>query len=181
MKRLGMKLFVASDAFTFAALLLVYWALRVANSDWPRPFSMSPAILYATGMTAVLLASSLTMLQAVRAMGGQDRRATFRWLSVTILFGTLFLVLHLTEWRRLMDIEKITPSSGIFGSVFFAITGLHMAHVAAGLVYLSVLGIGIIRGRFTAEDVQTGCLYWQFVDIVWLFIFPSVYLLAVKP
>ena len=69
-KRLGMWLFVMSDVLTFATLLVVYTALRLGNPDWPRPFTLSPAIVFATGMTVVLLASSLTMVWAVAAMEG---------------------------------------------------------------------------------------------------------------
>ena len=177
MKMLGMRLFIASDLLTFAALLVVYWALRSATPEWPRPFSLLPGM----GMTIVLLGSSLTMLWAVKAMGKQDRGRALRWLLATMAGGLAFIVLHLSEWRHLIAIEKITPGSGIFGSVFFGITGLHMAHVAAGLVYLAVLSTGVARGKFSAEDVATGGLYWHFVDLVWLFVFPLVYLTAVKP
>ena len=177
MKRLGMRLFIASDALTFAALLVVYWALRLANPDWPRPFD----VLQPSAMTVVLLASSWTMWQGVKAMKREDRSAALRWLLATTLGGAGFLAMHLTEWRHLIEIDKITPGSGAFGSVFFGITGLHMAHVAAGLLYLSVLGAGVARGKFSAEDVETGGLYWYFVDAVWMFVFPLLYLLAVKP
>jgi cytochrome c oxidase subunit 3 len=177
MKMLGMRLFIASDLLTFAALLLVYGALRSASPEWPRPFSVFPGVV----MTIVLLASSLTMLWAVKAMGKQDRGRALRWLLATMAGGAAFIAMHLSEWRHLIAIDKITPGSGIFGSVFFGITGLHMAHVAAGLVYLAVLSTGIARARFSAEDVETGGLYWHFVDLVWLFIFPLVYLTAVKP
>lgn len=178
MKQLGMWLFVLSDSLTFATLLVVYTALRLGNPDWPRPFTLSPAIVYATGMTVVLLASSLTMVWAVAAMCSGDRKATVRWLLATIVGGAAFIGLHLSEWRHLL--ETITPAT-LFGSVFFGITGLHMAHVAAGIVYLTVLAAGVARGKFAPEDVETGGLYWHFVDVVWMFVFPLVYLMAVAP
>ena len=177
-KRLGMWLFVMSDVLTFATLLIVYMALRLGNPDWPRPFTLSPAILFATGMTIVLLASSLTMVWAVAAMEAGDRRGAVRWLVATMAGGLGFIGLHLTEWRHLL--ETVSPGT-IFGSVFFGITGLHMAHVAAGVIYLGVLGVGVGRGKFAAEDVETGGLYWHFVDVVWMFVFPLIYLMAVKP
>ena len=181
MKTLGMWLFVLSDLLTFATLLVIYSALRLANPDWPKPFGLSPAIVYATVMTIVLLASSLTMVWAVDAMGKDDRKRTVQWMLATILGGAAFIALHLTEWRHLIQIEKITPASSLFGGVFFGITGLHLAHVAAGLIYLTVLATGVARGKFSAEDVETGGLYWHFVDLVWMFVFPLVYLMAVKP
>lgn len=186
LKILGMWLFVLSDMLTFSTLLVVYTALRFANPEWPRPFSLSPAIVYATIMTIVLLGSSLTMVWAVDAMKKYNRKRTAQWLLATILGGAAFIALHLTEWRHLMNVDHITPTANpwnvpLFGAVFFGVTGLHMAHVAAGLVYLSVLATGVARGKFTPEDVETGGLYWHFVDVVWMFVFPLVYLMAVQP
>jgi cytochrome c oxidase subunit 3 len=184
-KTLGMWLFVLSDLLTFATLLFVYTALRLANPDWPRPFSLSPALVYATAMTIILLGSSLTMVWAVDAMRTNRRKRTVQWLLATILGGAAFIALHLTEWRHLIQIDKITPVSNpwnvpLFGAVFFGVTGLHMLHVAAGLVYLTILAVGVSRGKFSAEDIETGGLYWHFVDLVWMFVFPLVYLMAVK-
>jgi cytochrome c oxidase subunit 3 len=181
-----MWLFVLSDLLTFATLLVVYTALRLANPDWPRPFALSPGILYATAMTIVLLGSSLTMVWAVGAMAANDRKRAVQWLCATIAGGAAFIVLHLSEWQHLMQVEKVTPSANpwnvpLFGAVFFGVTGLHMAHVAAGLIYLGILTAGVARGRFSHEDVETGGLYWHFVDLVWMFVFPLVYLMAVKP
>lgn len=181
MKKFGMWLFVLSDTLTFATLLVVYAALRLANPEWPRPFTLAPGIVFATGMTVVLLASSLTMVWAVGAMNRGERGPAVRWLLATMAGGAAFIGLHLTEWRHLMTVEGITPAAGPFGATFFGITGLHMAHVAAGVVYLAVLAAGVGRGKFAAEDVETGGLYWHFVDVVWMFVFPLLYLMAVKP
>jgi cytochrome c oxidase subunit 3 len=185
-KTLGMWLFVLSDLLTFATLLVIYTALRLANPDWPRPFSLSPGIVYATAMTIVLLASSLTMVWAVAAMAANDRKRAVQWLAATIAGGAAFIALHLSEWQHLIQVERVTPAANpwnvpLFGAVFFGVTGLHMAHVAAGLIYLTILATGVARGKFSAEDVETGGLYWHFVDLVWMFVFPLVYLMAVKP
>ena len=83
MKKLGMWLFVLSDTLTFATLLVVYAALRLANPEWPRPFTLAPGIVFATGMTVVLLASSLTMVWAVGAMHRGERGPAVRWLLAT--------------------------------------------------------------------------------------------------
>jgi heme/copper-type cytochrome/quinol oxidase subunit 3 len=153
--------------------------LRFANGEWPRPFALQPASVFSTVMTVVLLASSLTMVWAVAAMKAGERSAVVKWLSATILGGVIFIALHLTEWNHLIHASSITPAT-LFGSVFFAVTGLHMAHVAGGVVYLSVLAAGVARGRFNEEDIETGGLYWHFVDLVWMFVFPLVYLMAVQ-
>src|SRR5258708_30957962 len=166
----GMWLFLLSDSLTFGALLIVYAVLRIGNPEWPRPFALSPAIISATGMTIGLLASSLTMVWAVEAAKAGDRRQTVRWLLATMLGGLVFIALHLNEWRHL---ETVTP---IFQSVFYGITGLHMLHVTAGVIYLGILA----AMKCKPADIETGGLYWHFVDIVWMFVFPLVYLAAVK-
>jgi cytochrome c oxidase subunit 3 len=183
-KKLGMWLFLVSDAFTFTTLFLAYAYVRSAAPSWPTPFAFSPGILFSTLMTVVLLTSSLTMVLAVQAMKEGDRRRTVRWILATMLGGAIFIGLHLTEWRHLIA-EGVTLTSNpwgvpLFGAAFFGLTGLHMAHVASGLVYLAVIAAGASRGRFGAEDVEVSGLYWHFVDLVWMFLFPLVYLTAVK-
>lgn len=184
-KKLGMWLFLVSDALTFTALILSYAFVRVSSPAWPRPFDFSPGILFATLMTFVLLTSSLTMATAVGAMREGRRGAAAAWIAATIACGALFIALHLTEWRHLIA-QGVTPAANpwgvpLFGAVFFGLTGLHMAHVASGIVYLTILGAGVRPGRFSAEDVEVGGLYWHFVDLVWMFLFPLLYLTAVKP
>jgi len=69
----------------------------------------------------------------------------------------------------------------LFGAAFFGITGLHMLHVTIGVVYLGIIAAGVGRGRFSREDVEVSGLYWHFVDLVWMFVFPAIYLMSVKP
>ncbi|MEP7271076.1 MAG: cytochrome c oxidase subunit 3 [Acidobacteriota bacterium] len=181
-KRLGMKLFILSDSLTFAAILSGYCYLRLSSSVWPHPFALSN-IGYAIGMSLCLFASSLTMMRAVSAMRRGDQTAMRRWAGLTILGGTAFLVMHLSEWRRLMA-EGIVPSamplgsgSQAFASTFFGITGLHMLHVLSGIVLLALL---IFRKRATTTDVEISGFYWQFVDAVWVFVFALVYLPSIS-
>ena len=184
-KKFGMWLFVASDALTFATMLVVYTFVRLASPTWPAPFAFSPSILFSTAMTLILLTSSLTMVLAVGAMQAGDRARTVKMLLATMLCGALFVVLHLMEWRHLMIDEKVMPGSNpwgvpLFGATFYGITGLHMLHVTAGVIYLGIVAAGISRGKFTDEDVEVSGLYWHFVDLVWMFVFPMIYLLSVK-
>ena len=185
-KKLGMWLFVVSDALTFSTLLAAYTYMRMANAAWPKPFPLSPSIVAASVMTLVLLSSSLTMVFAVEAMRRGDRRATVRWLAATMACGAAFIALHLNEWQHLIRDEKVTLSSNpwdvpLFGASFFGITGLHMVHVAIGVLYLGVIAIAVSRGKFQFEDVEVSGLYWHFVDLVWMFVFPLIYLMSVKP
>jgi cytochrome c oxidase subunit 3 len=183
-KKLGMWLFIVSDAITFSALIIAYSYVRVASPEWPLPFAFWPSIIKATAMTLVLLTSSLTMVFAVRASKLGRRAATARWLLATAAGGVAFIVLHAFEWAELIHegvrLFQNPWGSPLFGASFFALTGLHMTHVFIGVVYLSVVATLVSRGRLTSEDVEVSGLYWHFVDLVWMFIFPMVYLLSVK-
>jgi cytochrome c oxidase subunit 3 len=182
-KKLGMWLFIASDSLTFSALLVAYSYVRAASGAWPVPFHFWPSIVMATVMTLFLLSSSLTMVFAVEAARKADVRKAVRCIVYTILGGLGFIILHMNEWRGLIhEGVRLTQNpwgTPLFGATFFTLTGLHMAHVASGLVYLGVIALRFSRGRSTAEDVEISGLYWHFVDLVWMFIFPLVYLLSV--
>ena len=182
-KKLGMWLFILSDAITFGALLIAYSFVRVGSPLWPRPFAMA-SILNATVMTFVLLSSSVSMVLAVRAAKLGERGQTVKWILATMLGGVAFDVLHIREWLgligegvRLFQNPWGTP---LFGATFFGLTGLHMTHVTVGVIYLGVIAFGTSRSKFTSEDVEVSGLYWHFVDLVWMFIFPLVYLMSAK-
>lgn len=181
-KKLTMWLFIASDAVTFGAILFGYAYLRVGSPEWPRPFHFSPSILNGMVMTAVLLTSSLTMLGAVAAAKAGQRASVIRWLSATVLLGIAFATLHLREWFHMFDegwgLAK-NPDGGplMFGATFFSITGLHLMHVISGVVALVVVGIGYNTKWLDEGHIETTGLYWHFVDLVWMFVVPLVYLL----
>jgi cytochrome c oxidase subunit 3 len=91
----------------------------------------------------------------------------------------------MSEWLKLINVEHVTPLNNpwgvpLFGGTFFALTGLHMTHVIIGLIYLAIIAQGVARGKFEAEDVEVSGLYWHFVDLVWMFIFPLVYLMSAR-
>jgi cytochrome c oxidase subunit 3 len=184
-KKFGMWLFLISDSLTFSAMLFAYTYSRVTNPDWPKPFDFSPAIIFSTIMTFCLLSSSLTMVLAVHAMNHGDRKGTVKWILATMVGGGAFVVLHMSEWLKLINVEHVTALNNpwgvpLFGGTFFALTGLHMTHVLCGLIYLAIMAVGVGRGKFKAEDVEVSGLYWHFVDLVWMFIFPLVYLMSAR-
>src|ERR1041385_7297673 len=185
-KKLGMWLFIISDSLTFSALLFAYTYSRVSNPNWPTPFHFSPSIIFSSIMTFCLLSSSLTMVMAVHAMQHGNRKATVGWILATMGGGLAFVVLHLNEWLHLIYEEHVTAFDNpwgvpLFGGTFFSITGLHMTHVVCGVIYLGIICQGIARGKFKYEDVEVSGLYWHFVDLVWMFVFPLVYLMSVAP
>ena len=194
-RKLGMWLFIVSDAMTFSALLIGYSYVRAASSQWPTPFHFFPSIVFSTVMTLFLLASSFTMVMAVRASAHNRLKAARRWIGATMLGGLAFLVLHIIEWLNLIG-EGLRPfgvkagsefgdlwatkwpeAPPLFGASFFAITGLHMFHVLTGVMYLGVIALRISKTRH--EDVEISGLYWHFVDLVWMFVFPLIYLMSV--
>lgn len=184
-KKLGMWLFIIADALTFSVLILAYAYIRLASPDWPKPFAFSPAILGATLMTFFLLSSSLTMVMAVAAAHRQEHKRAVRYLLLTMLGGIAFIVLHTREWLHLIH-DGVRPFSNpygaaMFGGTFFGLTGMHMLHVTIGVVYLGIVAYGFGTKKFKSEDVEVSGLYWHFVDLVWMFIFPLVYLLSVQP
>jgi cytochrome c oxidase subunit III len=186
-KKLGMWLFIVSDSLTFSALLISYAYVRLFTPDWPRPFEIWPEIAKSSLMTFVLLSSSLTMVLAVAAAHSGNVQRAVKFLLATMACGVAFVLIHATEWITLIH-DGLTPwtnpwnkSVPLFGGAFFGLTGLHMLHVTIGVVYLGVICWGFNKGKWTAEHVEVSGLYWHFVDLVWMFIFPLLYLLSVNP
>jgi cytochrome c oxidase subunit 3 len=182
-RKLTMWLFIISDAITFGALLFGYGYLRTASSDWPTPFKFNPSILNVLIMTFVLITSSLTMLGAVDSAKLGNKAKTNRFLWSTILLGVIFAGLHIREWIGMID-EGVTLfqnpwGSPLFGATFFSITGLHLLHVISGVVAIAVISRGFSRGTLTAGHVESAGLYWHFVDLVWMFVVPLIYLLNI--
>ena len=192
-RKLGMWLFIVSDSLTFSALLIGYSYLRASNV-WPTPFPFYPSIVFASVMTFCLLSSSLTMVFGVSASSRGDKKGARKWIIATIIFGTAFVVLHLIEWNHLISdgmrpfslpthwVEVFTTSDGslpspLFGATFFTITGLHMFHVATGIIYLAVVAARV--NKINHEDIEISGLYWHFVDLVWMFVFPLIYIMSV--
>ena len=184
-RKLGIWMFIVADAATFAAMLFAYGYVRVANPDWTRPFTVWPTIVNGIVMTVVLLSSSLTIIAALLAAQAGRRTTALRWLGATMLLGTLFAALHLREWVAMIgDGWRLfrNPLGGapLVGATFFSITGLHLLHVITGVIVIGVIALGYRRGRFDPGHLEVTGLYWHFVDLVWMFVFPLVYLLNVR-
>jgi cytochrome c oxidase subunit 3 len=181
--KLVMWLFIISDAVTFAAILFAYGYIRNASPDWPTPFEHA-SIWNALLMTFILVTSSLTVLFAVRDANSGDRSGAFKWTMITAAGGALFALLHLREWSSLIGegVRMFQNPWGapMFGATFFTITGLHMAHVIGGVIALVVVGFTYRSGRYSARHIEIWSLYWHFVDIVWMFVVPLVYLMNIK-
>jgi cytochrome c oxidase subunit 3 len=177
-KKMAMWLFIIADSATFAGCLVAYGFTRNATPDWPRPFH---SITNVAAMTLILLTSSLTMLLGIRSAQRADKPGAFRWTMITVVLGVLFAVLHLREWMGMIA-EGATLfhnpwGTPLFSSLFFSITGLHLLHVTGGVIALIAVGVRYQGGRYKADDLEITGLYWHFVDLVWMFVVPFVYLM----
>jgi cytochrome c oxidase subunit 3 len=183
-KKLTMWLFIISDAVTFGAILFGYAYLRIGTPNWSTPFHFSPNIVNGLIMTFVLLSSSLTMLAADAAAKQGRKSSCLQWLGATVVLGIVFATLHLREWFHMFDegwsLSKNPLGGSVqFGATFFSITGLHLMHVISGIIALIVIAIGYNTEWLDAGHVETTGLYWHFVDLVWMFVFPLLYLMNV--
>jgi cytochrome c oxidase subunit 3 len=183
-KKLTMWLFIISDAVTFGAILFGYAYLRIGTPNWSTPFHFSPNIVNGLIMTFVLLSSSLTMLAADAAAKQGRKSSCLQWLGATVVLGIVFATLHLREWFHMFEQGwslSRNPLGGSvqFGAAFFSITGLHLMHVISGIIALIVIAIGYNTDWLDAGHVETTGLYWHFVDLVWMFVFPLLYLMNV--
>jgi cytochrome c oxidase subunit 3 len=182
-RKLAMWLFILSDACTFGAILFAYGYLRTASVDWPTPFKFYPSILNVIIMTFVLITSSLTMLGAVDASKAGDKSKAVRWMGITMVLGAAFAILHIREWASMIGegvrLFQNPWGSPLFGASFFGITGLHLLHVISGVIAIGVVARKFSSGSLTAGHVESTALYWHFVDLVWMFVVPLVYLMSV--
>lgn len=177
-KKMAMWLFIIADSATFAGCLVAYGFIRNSTPNWPRPFH---GITNVALMTLILLTSSLTMMLAVRHAEAGDKGKALRWTMITAVCGIMFAALHLREWFGMID-EGATLfhnpwGTPLFSSLFFSITGLHLLHVTGGVIALIAVGLRYQAGRYRADDLEITGLYWHFVDLVWMFVVPLVYLL----
>lgn len=178
--KLGMWLFLFSDALTFGTLLVGYGLSRVNSPTWPdtgEVFNMGLIAL----MTFILICSSATMAVAVGAARRGDARTAVRFLLLTIAGGLFFLCSQAYEWTHLIHegARLFTNPWGVplFTASFFVITGFHGFHVLTGVGYLAVVAWNALRGRYSGLGVEVAGLYWHFVDLVWVFIFTLFYLI----
>jgi heme/copper-type cytochrome/quinol oxidase subunit 3 len=180
--KLAMWLFIISDVMTFAACLVAYGFLRNATPNWPTPFQSS-TIIGIVVMTVILVTSSLTMVMSVRAARAGDRDGGLRWLMITLALGVVFVLLHLREWNSMasqgVTLFKNPWGTGLFGGAYFSITGVELLHVIAALIAFVIVGMGYKSGRYSANHIENCGLFWQFINIVWMFVVPLLYLMNV--
>jgi cytochrome c oxidase subunit 3 len=169
----GMWTLLATEAALFAYLLFSYFYVG-SQTVGPWPPSGPPALGLAGSGTAVLLAGSVTMWLGERGVRQGRRGQLLLGIAATVVLGAVFLGMQLVEWRG----KPFSLGSSAYGSLFFTVTGFHMAHVAVGLLMLIVLFGWTLLGYFDERRhaaVSTGALYWHFVTAVWIAVFLALY------
>jgi heme/copper-type cytochrome/quinol oxidase subunit 3 len=176
--KVGFWTFIASECLFFGTLISTYLVYKHSSVQGPFPDEILNIPLTSVS-TFVLLMSSLAMVLALDGVTRGSRKHSILWLSVVIVFGTIFLGFQAYEFTHFVS-EGLTIQRNVFGSSFFVLTGFHGAHVTGGVIWLITLLILAIRGKLPPERalaVEIAGLYWHFVDIVWIVIFTLIYLI----
>ena len=173
---LGMLLFIISEVMLFGAFFTAYFFIRVVNNaEWPAEGTELPKLIAGVN-TAVLVSSSFTMHWALEGARRGNRRAMQVGLLTTALLGLSFLAVQINEYVHI----GFAPSDNAQGTIFYGLTGLHGAHVFVGLTLLAFATIRSFRGHFTEKEhrgVEVPGIYWHFVDIMWIVVYLTVYIL----
>ena len=174
---LGVKLGILSEAMLFGALFAAYFVVRADSPGWPPISGFQRPELVLPGLNSLLLvSSSLTMQLAVWAVRADDGSRMRRWLGLTMLLGGIFIAVQGYEFSN----NGFGLDSGIFGSTFYILTGFHGAHVLVGLGLMTIVMNRARRGLVSREHdtaLEATSYYWHFVDVVWLFLFSTLYVL----
>jgi heme/copper-type cytochrome/quinol oxidase subunit 3 len=176
--KLGIWLFLASEVMLFGALFSSYILLRIGSVEWPHHVLDVPL---ATVNTAVLITSSITMVMSWASLMMKDFKKYRLYMGATILLGFGFLIIKYFEYTHHFHNGEL-PSYSTFFAIYFTMTGLHGLHVIGGMIVNSYFwGPGSKMWKTEPERftnrIEVAGLYWHFVDLVWIFLFPVLYLL----
>ena len=178
-RTLGMLLFIGSEIMLFGSFFAAYFFVRVVNPSAPDTWPPEPYEfpVFVTGVnTCILVTSSFTMHWALQSIKRGQRAAFLAGMVLTFLMGLAFLVTQVVEYLHV----GFNTSAGAFASVFFGLTGLHGAHVAVGLTLLAMVTIRGFRGHYSPahhHGVELPGIYWHFVDVMWIVVYTTVYLI----
>lgn len=173
---LGMTLFIASEAMFFAAFFGAYFTIFAATPVWPPVQIPIPELTTSSIATAMLVISSVSVQMAVAAARrGRTQRVNL-WLGITIVLGIGFLILQGLDYSK----TGFSIHDGTYASLFYIMTGLHMAHVVGGVLFLTLVFAQSRAGQLSSQrtdPVQAAAMYWDFVDVVWIGLFVIFYIL----
>src|SRR5256714_9789916 len=173
---LGMLLFIISEVMIFGAFFTAYFFIRVAQGNpWPAPGTTLPVAVAGVN-TAILVSSSLTMHWAQTSIKNGNRFGLKAGMLTTFLLGATFLFVQINEYANI----GFAPHDFAQGSIFYGLTGLHGAPVFIGLTLLAMVTVRSFRGHFSPEQhrgVEVPGIYWHFVDVMWIIVYSTVYVL----
>ena len=173
---LGMLLFIISEVMVFGAFFTAYFFIRIAQGEpWPAPGTQLPELVAGIN-TAILMASSFTLHWAQTSIKKGNRFGLKAGILITFLLGCTFLFIQINEYANI----GFAPQDHAQQTIFYSLTGLHGAHVLIGLLLLLFVTIRSFRGHYSPEEhhgVEVPGIYWHFVDIMWLVVYTTVYIL----
>ncbi len=173
---LGMLLFIISEIMVFGGFFTAYFFIRVAQGDpWPAPGTSLPVEVAGVN-TAILVSSSFTLHWAENCIKNENHRGLKAGILLTFLLGCTFLFVQINEYANI----GFAPQDGAQQTIFFSLTGLHGAHVFIGLCLLLFVTMRAFRGHYSSKEhrgVNVPGIYWHFVDIMWLVVYTTVYIL----
>lgn len=173
----GMVMTILTEGMLFALLLFVYYYLYGLAAEWPIGDIRPPELLRVSVRTTLLFASSATMSVADRAVRRGRRGLAQVMLAATFALGAVFFAGHVEEMIRLP--AEYTWTTNTYGSLYYVVVNFHGAHLAIGLLMLAFTSVALRRGRYTPgshEGFKIAGMYWHFVDVIWVFVFPTLYL-----
>jgi heme/copper-type cytochrome/quinol oxidase subunit 3 len=178
-RKLAIWTFIGSECLFFASLITTFVIYRDSHAKGPGPKDVFGIPLVTSG-TAVLLFSSFFVVMALNGAQQGNRKKLLTWLSLTVLCGMFFVGMQVYEFTHFVH-EGMGYTTNLFASSFFTLTGFHGTHVAIGTLWLGTLLKDAYKGRIPpakALNLEIAALYWHFVDVVWIIIFPVVYLMS---
>jgi len=177
--KMGIWMFLVSEVLFFTGLIGTGIALRIRSDWWAEPGDLLNVPLTAVN-TFLLICSSLTMVEALRAAETGNAKRLRMFLLATLLIGIAFIGIQVTEYLELLG-HGFTPDSSNYAAAFYVQTSFHGGHVSAGIVALAIINWKAQRGQYddkkNIESIELMGLYWHFVDVVWIFLFTIVYLI----
>ncbi len=182
--KVGMWMFLVTDAMMFAGFLLGYALLRARNPEWPRP-DLYLGIGLSAFATFVLICSSVTMVCAQSYGEQKHPKKMLQYLLLTALGGIIFLSIQAYEYTHLfhhtgMSFSNFLHGAPQFASTFFVVTGFHGMHVFSGVTYLLIMCARTAMGKYdngNINHIEVAGLFWHFVDLVWILVFTFIYLI----
>jgi cytochrome c oxidase subunit III len=182
--KIGMWIFLLSDAFSFGGLLLGYGILRGGAEVWRHATEPALGINFTALLTFLLICSSVTMVLAVAAAQEGKRKETVRYLALTALGGGLFLLGQMEEYFGVLGVfshglvhEGLHFTASAYAGTFYVTTSFHGLHVLTGFIYILITLFRAQAGKADANEIEILGLFWHFVDLIWILVFTFVYLL----